>query len=254
MSLSEPTQRFSNRVDAYVRYRPSYPPEVVDALERHAGLHSTRHVADVGSGTGILTAQLLPRCARVYAVEPNDAMRAAAESALGRNPGFVSIAAAAEATTLPDASVDLVTAAQAFHWFDRAACRREFQRILSRDGMVALVWNERQISTTPFLADYEALLQRYGVDYRQVTGRNVNLPQLGEFYGGPFTTLHFPHAQDFDFPALAGRLLSSSYAPTAGHPDHAPMLAALSELFAEHQAGGRVAFLYDTRVHVGRIQ
>ena len=165
---SDPTARFTSRVDDYVRARPGYPPEVVRLLETECALGPGKSVADVGSGTGILTRDLLETGATVYAVEPNAAMREAAEAALeplsppgerGRGEGFVSLAATAEATTLPDAAVDLVIAAQAFHWFDRDAARQEFSRILREPRWVALVWNERAESGTPFLEGYETLLR-----------------------------------------------------------------------------------------------
>ncbi|HEX2101867.1 MAG TPA: class I SAM-dependent methyltransferase, partial [Candidatus Synoicihabitans sp.] len=249
-----PTQRFSDRVEAYVRYRPSYPAGVIETLQRHAGLMPTAEVADVGAGTGIFTEQLLPHCQRVFAIEPNDAMRAAAEARFASNPKFVAVRAPAERTTLPDASVDLITAAQAFHWFDRPACRAEFQRILRPGAYVALVWNERQIDTTPFLAGYEALLQRHGLDYHSVNHTNIDETHLGEFFGPDgFATVQFPYAQQFDFAALKGRLLSSSYAPAAGHPGYEPMVESLRELFARQQVGGRVSFLYDTRLHFGQL-
>jgi SAM-dependent methyltransferase len=150
-------------VDDYVKYRPSYPSALFDALERDCGLAKRSVVADVGSGTGIASELLLERGYRVYGIEPNRAMRGAAERALSRWGGggrgdFVSIEGRAEATGLENESVELVFAAQAFHWFEREACRREFSRILRPQGFVALVWNDRSEDASPFLSAYEALL------------------------------------------------------------------------------------------------
>lgn len=251
---AQPTKRFSDRVADYVRYRPSYPAEVVDTLRREAGLGPSAEVADIGSGTGIFAALLVPHCARVYGVEPNDAMRAAAEQQLAGDPRFTSVAATAEATTLPDASVDLVTAAQAFHWFDKAACGREFARLLRPNGTVALVWNERETSTTPFLAEYEALLLRHATDYAQVNHANTDASKVAEFFApAGFTMAHFPYEQRFDFEGLRGRLLSSSYAPKAGHPAHEPMLAELRAIFDRHAENDRVTILYSTNLYFGRL-
>ena len=250
----EPTKRFSDRVSDYVRYRPSYPPEVVATLRHEAGLGPRSVVADIGSGTGIFSSLLLPHCARVHGVEPNDAMRTAAERMFAGETRFVSVAAAAEATTLPDASVDLVTAAQAFHWFDGTACRREFARILRPGGAVALVWNERETAGTPFLADYEALLHRHATDYARVNHANTDARKVAEFFApAGFTMAHFPSEQHLDFEALKGRLLSSSYAPNVGHPGHEPMLGDLRTLFGRHAKDGRVSILYSTNLYFGRL-
>lgn len=247
------TTRFTNRVDDYVRYRPGYPPGVIETLREEAGLGPGRSVADVGSGTGIFSRLLLEAGAEVWAVEPNEAMRVAAETALGGEPRFRSVAAAAEATTLPDASMDLVVAAQAFHWFDMDAARAEFARILRPGGKVAVVFNNRRDRSTPFLVEYEELMHRFATDYAKVDHRKVDRGRLLGFYGGGFEVRAFPHAQELDWKGLRGRLLSASYAPAAGHPNHQPMMAALARLFAEHEEEGRVRIDYDAEVYVAEL-
>ena len=205
-------------------------------------------------GTGISTELFLRHGYEVYAVEPNRAMREAAEEVLGPQPGFHSVAGRAEATTLPDAWVELVTAGQAFHWFDCDGARRELTRILrSADCFVALFWNQRQLDSTPFLAGYEALLRAHSTDYGEVAARHVTEDRLRSFFGGHFEKRVFPNDQSFDFAGLKGRLLSSSYAPPAGDPRHEPMVRALRELFEKHEESGRVTFLYDTELYFGRI-
>jgi ubiquinone/menaquinone biosynthesis C-methylase UbiE len=149
------TQRFSSRVDNYIRYRPGYPDAILDTLRDAYGLTPASIVADVGSGTGILTEMFLRHGNVVYGIEPNREMREAAERLLAGYDRFHSVAATAEDTTLGDDSVDLVTAGQAFHWFDPSKARAEFARVLKPGGWVALIWNERVV-TTPFLADYAA--------------------------------------------------------------------------------------------------
>lgn len=246
-------QRFSDRVENYVRYRPEYPRELLDVLREHAGLRAGIRVADIGSGTGISSRLLLDAECEVFAVEPNAAMREAAENLLGGNPYFHSIAAPAEATTLPDQSVDMIFSAQAFHWFDRERARTEFSRILRPHGTVVLVWNVRQTDSTPFLRDYEALLRKFSTDYMQVRHENVDDSALRDFFlDGRYTKHTLPNAQHFDFDGLRGRLLSSSYAPAEGHPSHEPMLAELRRSFDVHQHDGKVSFLYDTEIVVGK--
>lgn len=250
----DPTRRFADRVDDYIRYRPGYPEAAVDTLERETGLTGASVVADLGSGTGISSEPFLRRGCTVYGVEPNREMRQAAERLLGgRYPGFRSVDGSAEATTLPDAAADLVVAAQAFHWFDRAAASREAERILRPGGRAALLWNRRLTDTTPFAAAYEELLLAFGTDYRRVDHRNVGPAELAEFFGaGGYQARSFPNRQSFDLAGLRGRLLSSSYAPAAGHPRHRPMLEALERLFADHQEDGRVHFDYTTELYLGR--
>src|SRR6185503_1231931 len=155
------TERFSTRVESYIKYRPSYPTEVLELMRVRCGLAATSMVADIGSGTGILTELLLETGATVFAVEPNKEMRAAAERLLSDYGRFRSVDGTAEATTLPDASVDLITASQAFHWFDIQKARRELARVLRPRGWVVLIWNERPVDASAFLDEYDALLRRH---------------------------------------------------------------------------------------------
>ena len=255
MNIHQPPEnaqtRFSNRVADYVRYRPGYPNEVVLLLQKLGGLKPGARVADIGSGTGIFSKLLLEAGAEVFAVEPNGEMRTAAEELLGDHPGFHSIAAPGEDTSLPDHSIDIIVSAQAFHWLDREQARREFTRIIKPGGCIALIWNVRQTGSTAFLQSYEALLREFAPDYAQVRHENVDTTILKEFFDGKYQRHTFANAQHFDFEGLRGRLLSSSYAPASGHPLHEPMLRELQRLFDEHQQDNLVTLLYDTEVYLG---
>jgi ubiquinone/menaquinone biosynthesis C-methylase UbiE len=254
MPTSNATSRFSDRVENYVRYRPGYPAEVLPALARECGLTRKDKVADLASGTGIWTRTLLENGNEVYAIEPNQEMRQAAERLLAGFPNFTTVDGKAEATTLPDASVDFVTAAQAAHWFDRPRARREFVRILKPGGWLVLLWNEREVDTTPFLHDYEELLLTYGTDYVEVRHERTT-DAVNEFFDPTaYGERVFAMRQEFDYEGLEGRLLSSSYAPGPGHPKHAPMLKELRRIFEEHSDSGRVAFDYKTRVYFGKLK
>ena len=252
MAASNPTERFSSRVDNYLRYRPGYPTEVINLLHNECGLTGDSRVADIAYGTGIFTRLLLESGSRVFGVEPNAEMRRAGEEFLAGYPRFTSIAGSAEATTLPEQSVDIVTAAQAAHWFDREKARREFQRILEPGGWMVLLWNERRNGTTPFLEAYEQLLQTFGTDYGAVRHEHTTLAIDAFFSPLPFRTRTFAMRQEVDYPALEGRLLSSSYTPQPGHAQYQAMLTELRRIFDAWQSQGRVALEYDTRVFYGR--
>jgi len=238
----------------YVRSRPGYPEDVIPLLREETGLTSSSVIADLGCGTGISSELFLRAGCRVHGVEPNREMAGAAAALSERYPGFTLVSAPAEATTLPDASVDHVVAAQAFHWFDRPRVRNECARILRPGGWLVLMWNRRRVEGASFLQDYEELLQRYGTDYREVDHRRIDASVLGEMFdGGRYETRVLPNHQLLDREGLTGRLLSSSYTPPPGHPDHTPMLAALDRLFARHQTNGVVRIDYDTEIHFGRV-
>ena len=253
MRASNATSRFSDRVENYIRYRPGYPPGVLQLLRDECGLAPQHVVADIASGTGIWTRMLLENGNHVFAVEPNPDMRHAGERLLALFPKFTSVAGTAEATTLADASLDFVTAAQAAHWFDRQRSRREFEGILKPGGWLALLWNERLTDSTPFLRDYEQLLLTYGTDYEDVRHEKTT-DAVNEFFDPmPFQSHVFEMQQEFDYAGIEGRLLSSSYAPGPGHPKYEPMLRELRGIFDRHAVDGLATFDYKTRVYSGRV-
>ncbi len=254
ISESDPKERFTSRVDDYVRYRPGYPKAIVDYLAESCNLNPLSVVADIGSGTGILTELFLGNGNLVYAVEPNDAMRTAAETRLFDRSKFISIAGSAEETTLPDGSVDIIVAGQAFHWFDAQAARREFKRTLKGDGPVVLIWNVRLTEDSDFLREYDELVRDFAVDYERVHHARVGREQIRAFYApNEFTTRSFENRQVLDFDGLCGRLVSSSYMPNAGHERFPEMVRSLRRLFDRHEQGGRVRMDYQTTIYCGRL-
>jgi SAM-dependent methyltransferase len=249
----EVTERFSSRVGDYVRWRPGYPGGVVGDLVGSAGGREGVWVADIGSGTGLLARDFLKAGCRVVGVEPNEEMRREGERALGGVPGFVSAAGRAEATGLESASVDLVVAGQAFHWFDQNKAREEFRRILRGNRPAAMIWNERLVESSAFLRAYEAMMKRWATDYDRVDHRRITEGVMREFFlPGTLKVRRYPNEQVFDLEGVKGRVMSSSYAPASGEA-HTGMMRELEAIFAAHQEAGRVRFLYETVVYEGRL-
>ena len=246
------TERFSNRVENYRRYRPSYPAGVIDLIRETAGLRPGAAVADVGSGTGILTRLLLDVGWEVYAVEPNAPMRQAAESDLGAHARFHSVDASAEATGLPGASVEAITCAQAFHWFDRDAAHAEFARILKPEGWMFIIWNERQLGGAFDRAYYE-ILASLGHAYDGVRERSNDQALEPFFRAGTYRTAQFPNPSRLDWETLRGRFLSSSYVPAEGDPRQPELIAWLERIFREHQRGGVVVVDSTANVYFGKL-
>ncbi len=255
MSFVDAKQRFSNRVAVYVRYRPGYPAAVLDLLRTDCGLRPDHVVADIGSGTGLLSKLFLENGNRVFGIEPNLEMRQAGEEFLSNFQNFVSVAASAEATTLGGSAIDFITAAQAFHWFDPQAARREFARILKPGGWVVILWNDRRMEEAQLTREYEGLLERFGIDYKRVKDAYPESKDISSFFaGGIFSTRDLPNNQILDWEGFRGRLRSSSFAPTEGHPNYAPMMAELESIFGAHQRDGLVRMEYFTRVYFGHLE
>jgi len=247
------TRRFSDRVGDYVKYRPSYPRAIVDDLTTAGILSKNSVVADIGSGTGIFARIFLENENQVIGVEPNAEMRAAGDAFLRGFGKFSSIAGTAEKTSLADGSVDVVTAAQAFHWFDVPRAKEEFHRILRGEKWVVLVWNERKVEVSEFLIEYERLLKAHSPDYAKVDHRRVTVDQMRAFLGDGMRVWQHDNEQIFDFEGLKGRVLSSSYAPKAGQAGHDEVMAGLRAAFNRFERNGQVTFLYETKVYAGRV-
>ena len=245
-----PTLRFSSRVDNYAKYRPGYPAELIDLLAREAGLKPDWPLADVGSGTGILTELLLRNGNEVFAVEPNREMREAGKKVLSRYPRFKSIDGTGENTTLPDRSVRGVLVAQAFHWLDGPKAVSEFRRILRPAGFIALIWNARATSATPLMKEYERIVHAFGTSFARQGKELVPIERLKELLGPTMRELKLPNHQNLDWDGLKGRLLSASYMPQEGQKGADEMLKELRLAFDQNQQSGTVRMDYETRVYL----
>jgi ubiquinone/menaquinone biosynthesis C-methylase UbiE len=246
--MTNSRERFSDRVGAYVKYRPGYPSEILQVFRDAMNLTENSIVADVGSGTGISSKVFLENGNRVFGVEPNAAMRAAAEEFLRDYPQFRSVGGTAENTNLPDEAVDFVIAAQAFHWFDATKTIREFKRVLRDKGFIALIWNERQLDTTEFLREYEKLLIEFGSDYEFVRHDNLDEKIFTNFFQKEFRSATFENIQTVDLAGLKGRIQSSSYMPGEGDARFPAMNREIERIFAKHAENGKIQILYSTNI------
>jgi len=248
------TERFSDRVADYVRYRPGYPREIVTTLAAECGLTSASVIADVGCGPGNLARVFLENGNRVIGVEPNGPMREAGVREMARaGDRFEAVDGSAENTGLVANSVDFITAGQAFHWFEADKARAEFVRILRPGGWCVLVWNEHHRSSA-FLDEYDGLLRRHGTDYAEVRGKRNAAMEVERFFAPLAVRLReFTYQQHFDYEGLRGRLESSSYAPRPGQAAYEPMMTELRELFGRYAEDGRVAFEYETFLYYGQL-
>jgi ubiquinone/menaquinone biosynthesis C-methylase UbiE len=248
-------QRFTSRVDNYIKYRPHYPDAVYEWLREREIILPGMLVADVGAGTGISSELFLQHAHIVYAIEPNAEMLNAAKNKLYAYSNFCPVHRSAEDTGLPDESVSLIVCAQAFHWLDREKSKKEFKRILKPGGHVVLLWNDRRTDSSDFLKVYEDFLQMFGTDYKEVNHKNTQQKEVfEEFFGGEFKEACFDNFQMLDFEGLKGRVLSASYMPDASHPDYEFMLYCLKKIFNRYEENGKVKLEYDTRLYCGIIQ
>jgi ubiquinone/menaquinone biosynthesis C-methylase UbiE len=254
LNNDRPTERFTNRVGDYKKHRPGYPQKLVTILVENEALPQNAIVADVGAGTGHWSRELLPHVRTLYAVEPNNEMRREAESAFESAPNYISIDGTAEATELHNHSVDLITAAQAFHWFDAEQARREFKRILKPGGHVALVWNVRDTEADEFQREYDNLLRTHIVDFKKTFARSASDEHIFRFYATQQVEI-FVAANDqlFDLDSLLGRLMSSSYAPKPPSPIYDTLIQEMTALFNRHNQNGRVRFIYQSKLYLGQL-
>ena len=247
--ITDPKKRFSSRVENYIKYRPNYPVKIIEFLKEKKILTKDTVIADIGSGTGILSKIFLENSNQVYGIEPNKDMREAAEKFLQEYSNFTSLEGSAESTGLKESSINLITAGQAFHWFDVEEAKREFKKILKPNGNVVIIWNNRTKKGAEFNSSYENFISKYGTDYKEVRKREGSINRLYRYHKQSFYNF-----QDFDLSSLKGRVLSSSYIPLADNPIFPKMIIELEELFEKHQQNGIIRIEYNTEVYYGQLE
>ncbi len=247
--------RFTGLAGIYAKYRPSYPEAFLRYLYSDVGLGRNSVIADIGSGTGILTELLLKENSTVYGVEPNEDMRETAENALSRYPNFISVNGTAENTGLDASSLDFVTVAQAFHWFDRQAFKAECRRVLKEKGKVILVYNARD-SENELVTENDAVIRRYCPDYMAASGgmRGGSTVEYADFFkGGACDFKVFKNDVVYDEDGFIGRNMSGSYAPKKDSGQYQPYISALKQLFLQYSRNGTLLMPYLTKSLIGEV-
>lgn len=253
--MRDSVQRFDKTVEDYLKYRPSYPEDIYSLLVNQFDLTPEKVIADIGSGTGFLAKLFLSHGHAVYGVEPNQAMRKAAEIYLNENLNFHSLNGLAEATTLDDESIDWIVVGTAFHWFDVKKTKIEFKRILKSPGFCLVVWNVRNTKQSVLLQDYENLILTYSNDYNKSRAHEFEQTIVEDFfYPFEMKTATFVNKQQFSWDGLKGRLLSTSYSLRDDDPKYHDMIDELKIIFDRHQSNELVEFLYDTKMYYGQMK
>lgn len=242
---------FTGRTEDYSRYRPGYPEEIIQLLEKHASLTGESVVADIGSGTGILTSLFLRNGNKVFSVEPNSDMMSAAKRVLSEYPGFHPVDGAAENTGITSSSVDLIVAGQSFHWFNREKAAVEFRRILKPGGSIALIWNDRVSKSTGTNADYERICKTFSPKYHGSGSSAVGKTVISDFFNGNYSKFVLNNTQSLDLDGFKGRYFSASYAIGRDNPDYGKLISSLEESFERNRIGNTVHLKYETRIFIG---
>lgn len=246
-------KRFNNRAEYYVKYRPGYPEGIISILEKEIHFDESRDIADIGCGTGILSKLFAQNGNIVFGVEPNDEMRTMAEKHLSHFYNYISVKGTAENTTLADSSVDIIAAAQAYHWFDVKQAKQEFKRILRNDGYVLIIFNVRK-NNTPFMKAYNKLQENLKTDFKKVRLENVKDNNIEDFFEDfKIKKKRLDNSQELDLNGLKGRLLSCSYVPLEG-PENKKVLNNLKEIFDKHEKNGKVKIEYYTKIYIGKFK
>jgi SAM-dependent methyltransferase len=247
--------RFTGRVEAYRRYRPRYPREIIPLLVDRSSLAPSSVVADIGAGTGMLAELFLEHGNQVLAVEPNAEMRAACAELAAQYPRLRCINGTAEQTGLANQSVDFIAVGRAFHWFDHSRCRPEFLRVLRPNGWMLIAGLGPRRGSEPVEQDYEKVLDTHGIDYAAHRNRYAIGHAARQFFGSDeVEKAEFPGIERLNYQALEGRMLSLSVTPRPDDPRFPAFRQALKAYFEQYQVNGEIDLPTNCKIYFGHLR
>lgn len=247
--------KFDGLGKIYSQYRPTYPNQFISYIYLNADIRNQSIIADIGSGTGILTKQLLEQGNDVFAVEPNADMRNIAENNLENFKNFYSIEGTAENTTLKSQSIDVITVAQAFHWFDREKFKNECKRILKPNGKVILVWNSRD-EKSEIVIENDRINRKYCHNFKGFSNGMkgaVGEGEFSDFFTNEYDEKAFKNDIKFNCDGFIGRNLSASYALKENEKFYSEYISELKNLFNKYCTDGMLTMPNFTRCYIGKV-
>ena len=245
------TNKFTGKATVYSNARPGYAPAFTSYLS-DIGIVKNSCVADIGSGTGIFSKVLLEMGCRVYGVEPNDDMRRESKESLAQFETFYPVDASEENTTLDENSIDFITVAQAFHWFDVAKFKLECNRILKNSGKVILIWNSR-VMDSPLVIENEQIFKRFCKDFKGFSGGIGYMDESIKTFFGNFEVHRFQNDLYFDKSKFIGRNLSASYSLKETHLEYNSYIMHLNNLFDKYATDEKLIVPNETIAYIGQI-
>lgn len=253
--MKQGAERFSFKTEDYAKYRPEFPMKIIDFLYDNNAINNTSVAADVGSGTGRFTRLLLKKSHLVYGVEQNNEMRTKAEELLSQFSKFISIAGSAENTGLPYKSLDLITVAQAFHWFHKEKCLMEFKRILKDKGKVFIVWDDFINDYNEFSKEYGNLLNEFRIVEKENKEKKITRTERieGFFKDNNYISTSFTHEVYQGLDGVRGGALSASFTPKPGEKNYEDFIVELQKVFDKYQEDGKVCTAFKSACYLGEI-
>jgi len=246
------TDKFSGKADLYAKARPNYPSQLIDYLIERLSITNDTVIADVGSGTGKLSVEFLKHGCKVFCVEPNKDMRNAAERMLSEYSGFTSVNGTDADTTLADNSVNIVTVAQAFHWFDVDRFKAECKRILKQKGAVAVIYNHRTVGSD-LVAENAEICKRFCLCFKGFSNKlNADaIAKIAFLFDYRYETVRFENNLTYSKELFVQRMLSASYAPTENASQYGEYVTALENLFDKYSNDNILTLPNETIAYIG---
>jgi len=245
---------FNGKASIYSRYRPDYPKDLLKMLEKETGFNRNWIVADIGSGTGIMSRLFLENGNHVYCIEPNDDMRSESIKLTSSFLKCKVLKGTAENTGLDTDSIDIIVAGQSFHWFDPVAAKKEMTRVLKPGGFAALIWNNRSERENSLSKEYDYICSKYSHNYQGTGNSRIESDTFITFFHNGFKKFETPNYQKLNLDGILGRYFSTSYALQPQDPEYGDAVESLKKLFRKFEKNGYATMEYETQIFLGQLK